>query len=282
MKIGITGYKGRLGMELVENWECYRLPCDITDENEIVADIKDLRPDVIINCAAITAVDKCEDPEYNRLAMRVNTRGPEYLRRNFRGKLIHISTDYVFDGKRGPYTEKAKPHPINAYGYSKWGGEIVLKENDYPGQTVVVRTTGLYGGASDAGDFASFVIGKAYSMEPLDAVENLRSNQTYIPHLAEALVELAHREWIERFEILNLASLDVISRYEFATMLGNAFTTDYVRFKLNPVKSSDIPGWVAKRPVKGGLKTFKARRRGFPIYSVYDGIQAYKEELGKI
>lgn len=282
MKIGVTGYRGRLGSELVAKWGCFPLPCDITDPNQISESIRELSPDVVINCAAYTAVDACEKPENYKRAIMVNTRGVEYLRRCFPRKLIHISTDYVFDGKRGPYIEDSKPNPINAYGFSKYGGEELLRTSPYPGQTFIVRTTGLYGVRSDKGDFASLVVDTAYQKGSLRCVTNLLGNQTYIPHLAEALIVLAAQSWKKDFDIVHIASDDVLSRYDFALMLSNHLKSDYMNLKVIPIKVKEMETWVADRPVKGGLITYRARRLKLPIFNIMQGIRAYKKAISEI
>lgn len=280
--IGVTGHKGRLGTELVENFDCVPLLCDITDTNQILTSLREVRPDVIINCAAYTHVDACENEQNYKTAVMVNTRGVENVRKLFSKKLIHISTDYVFDGKRGPYKEFTQFSPINAYGFSKLGGEELLRTSPYNGQSIIVRTTGLYGGSSGRTDFASVVVDHAYRKADLNCVSNLYGNQTYIPHLAEALVVLAELKWGRDFDIIHIASSEVITRYEFATMLANVLKNDYIRTHLYPIESKDMDGWVAKRPVKGGLKVDKAVRLGLPIYSIYHGIRAYKKALSEL
>lgn len=276
-KIGITGQNGRVGSELVRRG-CVPLNVDITD----IPDLKSAKLDdcdVIINCAAVTRVDACQHPphiqsETYKRAVEVNTRGVEYLRKAFSGRLIHISTDYVFKCDKGPYKEDDKRDPVNDYGYTKFGGEIVLETFPWEVETVVVRTTGLFGSGSD---FASYVIQSLQSGEIVIASKQLRGNHTYIPHLCDALLDLANRPYIEEFSYLHVASSDVMSRYDFAVMLANAFGLPVDNVK--PCLNKEIAGWVAPRPTKGGLKVDKAKKMGSPLRSTLDGILAYKEMI---
>lgn len=280
--IGVTGHKGRLGTELVENFGCVPMICDITDENQIINALREVRPDIIINCAAYTDVDGCETIDGYKRAIAVNTRGVEYLRKQFSRKLIHISSDYIFDGKNGPYKEYHRFSPVNAYGFSKLGGEELLRTNPYPGQTFIVRTTGLYGGCSGRPDFASMIVDHAYRKEDVVCVSDLYGNQTYIPHLSEALIALANLPWKSRFDIINIASHDVISRYDFGVMIGNSLKSDYVRTHVHPITRKDMESWVAPRPNKGGLNVKKAESMKLPIYTVYHGLREYKRNLSRV
>jgi dTDP-4-dehydrorhamnose reductase len=187
MVICVTGYQGRLGSELVR-LGCEPLDCDITDGESIELAIFHKKPDVIINCAAYTNVDGCEDTETYKHALSVNTWGVGKLRDIFDGRLIHISSDYIFSGRDGPYAETyTKIDPVNGYGFSKVGAEVLLGTHEKK-DTIIVRTTGLYGGCSEQHDFAKLVLNCLSKGEQLRVTNSLRGNQTYVPHLAEALM----------------------------------------------------------------------------------------------
>src|SRR5512139_2847081 len=126
MIIAVTGHKGRLGSELVR-LGCTPLDCDITEYQSIELALHLVKPDVVINCAAYTNVDACENSDEYLDALKVNTWGVEHLRDVFDGRLIHISSDYIFKGYSGPYDEKSLEFdPVNSYGYSKVGAEVIL------------------------------------------------------------------------------------------------------------------------------------------------------------
>jgi dTDP-4-dehydrorhamnose reductase len=276
-KIAVTGPKGRLGSWLVDKLGCESLSADITNQVDLIADLALVSPDVVINCAAVTQVDQCEEKDfYEKQAIPVNTNGVFHLRKHFQGLLIHLSTDYVFSGKLGPYKETSNDfNPFNSYGFSKLGGEKVVEIwKDRP--SIIVRTTGLFG--SDH-DFATGLLLSLQEEREFFATKELRGNQTYIPFLAEALVKVA-REYVyvkKPPKIINIASKEVISRYDFAIQVANVFGYDPTF--IFPVKNKDISSWKAKRPTKGGLNCSYAEKLGLPIHTVLEGLQAFCERI---
>jgi len=275
MEISVTGYKGRLGSELVKVG-CTPFLADITNRDDIKAVLDNIQPDVIINCAALTDVDACEGDAYYKKAFAVNTFGVNKLRDEFDGLLIHVSTDYIFNGKRGPYSEKYyKYDPVNDYGLTKVAGEAVLQTHQKK-NTIIVRTTGLYGGSSGKHDFFQLVKQHLAEGQELRVTKKVKGNQTYVPHLVEALIKLANMEQaFFRPKVINIASKDVINRYEFALMIASVF--GWNKKLLTPVNT--IPEWVAKRPTRGGLKTGLAEKLELPIYTISEGLEALHETI---
>jgi dTDP-4-dehydrorhamnose reductase len=282
MRIGIMGWQGNLGTELISYWDCVPMKCDVRNEDSIRQAMLETKPDAVINCAAETAVDACEDYDTNktgvgRHAVEVNFWGTEYVKRVCKCPVIHISTDYVFSGKHGAYAENAKyDEPVNIYGWTKWLGEVAFltpRENS----GILVRTTGLFG-RMDTVDFVSKIMSTVGKGEQIEVAKDLEGNQTYIPFLAKGLVYVINHfgKFIDT-PILHIASKEVISRYEFALMICSVFNLD--KSLVIPVNSSQIEGWVAKRPVKGGLQTKLARKMGVPIHTILDGLVALKGEL---
>lgn len=274
MKIGIIGHRGRLGAQMVSMPDCVPIICDITNKENVFSEVRNIAPDVIVNCAAYTNVDRAEI-EFDK-ALSVNSRAVAYLRDSFDGRLIHIGTDYVFDGRTGPYSEVWRAHsPFNAYGYSKSGGEIIATFYRDDVETLVVRTTGLYGGISGRPDFVSMVLGKLGDNKQIKVSNELLGNQTYIPHLAEAIYKLIYTKSSKK--IIHVASQDIVSRYNFALMIAKEFGLNFNL--IVPVKNSEIDGWIAYRPKSAGLLIKNALDLGLPIYSISDGITAYKEYI---
>lgn len=268
-RIGVTGYNGNLGNELVENWNCYPIDVDITDKNELQAVLDSDLFDTVINCAAYTCVDGAEDDDGYATALRVNQVGIGYLALYcdaYKKRLIHISTDYVFSGNWGPYSEIQVPYaPVNSYGNSKYGGEVAIGTFGF-NDMCIVRTTGLYGGYKS--DLADYIVSMLDQGKEIYITDELHANQTFVPHLAEALVWLAELYSFPE-PIIHIASREVISRYEFANMLADYF--GYDKSLIHPCKNSDLE-WVARRPTKAGLKVNLAERYGIPIYSIQEGI----------
>jgi len=265
--IGVTGYKGRLGSELIKQG-CVGFEGNINDEY-IGKYINKF--DVLIHCAAITDVDGCERDLYDK-AFTVNEAGTKNLRRNFNGKIIYLSTDYVFDGMaKGNYGEHSIPNPISVYGYTKLLGEGQIKYRNHPGD-VIVRTTILYGSPVKP-DFVTNTLAKLRSGEKFTVPYNLFGNPTYVPHLAEALMKLVEIPNPPR--IVNIAGKEILSRYEFVLAIADTWGLD--KSLIVPVR--EVPG-AAMRPLKVGLKTVLAEKLGLPIYSVYDGLKEMKETYG--
>jgi dTDP-4-dehydrorhamnose reductase len=143
MKISVLGHEGRLGIAL-KKLGAVPLLCDITKPEEVRGALRGARPDVIINCAAITDVDRCED-DLKEKAIQVHIRGVQNLIDAAQNIfIIHISTDFIFNGAgEGQYKENARPSPINAYGLSKYASELILQASGC--RYTIVRTTQLYG-----------------------------------------------------------------------------------------------------------------------------------------
>jgi dTDP-4-dehydrorhamnose reductase len=229
----------------------------VTGFFELRSEIEHDKEEVVIHCAAHTNVDGCE--EWPLDATDVNMGGTFALAGAFKGKIVYISTDYVFDGTTGPYVEYSSPNPINIYGWSKLGGELVLKARKNP-DDLIVRTTMLFG--PDGDDFVSKVAEKLLSGEPVYLPDNLYGSPTYIPHLAEDIL-LAVKKGTSG--VLNLAGGPApISRYRFGQRIAEAagLSTDLVR-------RGGPPLGTALRPLRVGLKTDKAVRLGFPYRDPY-------------
>lgn len=272
MKIAITGHRGRLGSELVKNFGCVPLPCDIVSKREVQDALSDIHPDVVINCAAITDVDGCEpksSPVYGN-AIIVNTDGVYNLLNYFDERFVHISSDYIFTGKRGPYSENDEDSPpVNGYGWTKWGGEAMIDtyRSVQRKNITIVRTTGLFGGCSGNHDFVHLVINTLSQGKPLNVISTLIGNQTYVPFLAEGLMHVINLN----VPIIHIASTDLMSRYEFALAIADEFGLD--KKLIHPVKKID--SWIAPRPTKGGLRVRLAKSLGIPLYSILDGLKAF-------
>jgi dTDP-4-dehydrorhamnose reductase len=273
MNIAVTGYKGRLGSELIRRG-CTPLEVDIRNRYDVFAAVNQIKPDVIINCAAYTDVNDCENAEGYARGLAVNYSGVKNLRENFDGLLVHLSTDYIWDGKKGPYSETA-PYtvPINSYGLTKQGAEMFLTA--YPEKPYcIVRTTCLYKVYNFDGrkDFVNKTLESLGEEGRFEASTQLSGNPTYVPHLAESILQLFDLQDIPT--IIHLAGRESLTRYDFALMVAAIFGHD---------KEMVIPSkkafWVGNRPKRGGFKVNLAEKLGLPIYSVIEGLEQYKKDL---
>lgn len=197
MKLLVTGASGQLAQSLVEAGPCRafeivalgRPALDISDADSIAAAIADHGPDVIINAGAYTAVDKAEsEPDE---AMRVNGEGAGNVARaaNSAGiPVIHISTDYVFDGtKSAPYVESDLTGPVSAYGRSKLAGENAVRAAN-PSH-VILRTAWVL--SPFGNNFLKTMLRVAAARPELGVVDDQTGNPTYAPHLAAAILDIA-------------------------------------------------------------------------------------------
>lgn len=270
MKIAVTGYKGRLGSELIRQG-CEPLDVDIRNKQEVISAINQSNPDVIINCAANTDVNDYENAEGYAKGLAINYNGVKNLRDNFNGLLIHMSTDYIWDGKKGPYSENYPyTEPINSYGLTKQGAEMYLSAfHEKP--TCIVRTTCLYETHLKT-DFVSKVLECLEKEGKFEASTQLSGNPTYVPHLVESILQLVKLQDVPK--IIHLAGKESLTRYDFALMIASIF--GYDKEMIIPSKKKF---WVGNRPKKGGFKVTLAEKLGLPIYSVIEGLGQYKHDL---
>lgn len=264
MKIAVTGPRGRLGQELVRHG-CHPISVDVTDLEALQTAIAVVRPEIIIHCAALTDVDDCERVPLETL--RVNIGGGINLARAFPGKIVYLSTDYIFDGEHGPYRESARPGPINVYGWSKLGGEMILKDHPH----LIVRTTILFDRYSD--NFMIRIIQRLRSEQMIVLPDRLFGSPTYIPHLVEGILA-AIQSNLEG--IINLAGPKVFSRYEFGKSIARAIGADP-----NLIRPGPIIG-LARRPSRAGLILDRARELGLPIHDPIDGLKEMIDAMEKV
>lgn len=270
MKVLITGASGLLGSKLAElatesghvvhslynSHLCtYGKPqrVDVTDQSAVKKVFADTTPDIVFHTASITDVDLCEtNPE---LAMRVNGEVTGFISKACQetgSYLAYVSTDYVFDGMRGQYSEEDKPAPINAYGRSKLFGEEEMTRHCSRG--CVARTSVIYGwGRPYRPNFATWIHNKLKANEQVSVVSDQFASPTLNTHLARMLLEVAER----RIQgILHVAGSTRISRYEFAVMLAKQF--GFNESLLNPVQA-ETTSWKARRPSDSSLNVSKAQ-----------------------
>src|SRR5947209_76503 len=263
MKIIIIGSSGRLGAALMRE---YRDKYDVAGFNHTQLDLSNLNGvherlratnfDVLINAAAFTNVDLCET-ERDR-AFLINAEAPGVLARiccDKRAKLIHFSTDYVFDGeKRAPYTEEDEAKPISVYGESKLAGEknVLGTENRH----LVVRVSWVFG--PDRPSFIDGIIKRAQENEKVDAIADKFSTPTYTLDIAEMLPQFFEVD-VEG-GILHFTSAGECSWQEYAQWALDCCASQGIAVKAKTVgalKLTDMKNWVARRPVYSVLSTAK-------------------------
>lgn len=261
----VTGASGQLGSEIKElstRFSGYEFiftdagELDITDATAAEAFIAETRPSWVINCAAYTAVDRAEDEE--SLATLINGKGVENLARALRGtdcRLIHISTDYLFDGNTPvPYTEDDTPSPASAYGRSKLAGEKAAMQ--WP-NSLIIRTSWLY--SSYGSNFVKTILRKAGSSPDISVVFDQAGSPTYAADLAAAIMEIVSGVIRNRHNfvpgIFNYSNEGVCSWYDLACEIVNEAGSTCT---VIPVRSSAWPSRV-KRPAYSVLDKTKIK-----------------------
>jgi dTDP-4-dehydrorhamnose reductase len=284
MRIVILGADGRLGAALRrdyrENFDAVglnRAQLDLAKSDQIRDRLSSFEFDVLINCAAMTNVDLCESKQAEAFA--VNADAPKVLAEictEKNAKLIHFSTDYVFDGeKREPYIEDDVARPISVYGESKRAGEenVIAMQDRH----LVVRVSWVFG--PDRPSFIDAMIKRARAEEKIDAVADKFSTPTFTSDIAKMLTQFFDVDVPDG--ILHFANSGECSWQEYAQHALDCCRAAGVPLKAKSVgalKLGDMKNWVARRPVYSVLSTGKyAKLTGAIPRSWRDAVSDYIE-----
>ncbi len=255
-KVIILGGRGMLGTDVAMecqkrgiDYEVFDLPeFDITNEHQLLSVIHPAR--IIINCAAYTNVEKAETE--TELAFRVNAEAVGMLAASARKSgawVLHISTDFVFDGKSDkPYKEKDIPHPINAYGRTKLAGERLLEENHC--HHCILRVEWTYGQNGD--NFIKKILQKAKTSKEMKVVDDQIGSPTATTEAAKVICDLVHKKTTG---IYHFASHGYASRLEVAQFIAKKLNLDV---QISPCKTADFPS-DATRPLNSRFNCDKIR-----------------------
>jgi len=212
-----------------------------------------LKPDAIVHAAALTDVDKCE--RERDLASEVNYEATKVIAKcanDLRAFMIYVSTDYVFDGKKGMYQEDDEPGPINFYGHTKLKGEQAVKEllSDY----LIVRASVIYGSTPSSGkvNFALWVLDALREGKSITVTADQFVSPTLNTNLAEMMMECLERRLTG---ILHLAGATRLSRLDFASELCSEWSLN--PSLINPIEMGKMK-WSAPRPRDSSLDVTKA------------------------
>ena len=286
MKVLITGAGGQLGKELQgsapEGAEVVALghaELDVSSAKAVTEVMESLSPELIINTAAYTAVDRAEDDR--DAAFEVNATGARNIATAAapaKTRLIHLSTDYVFDGRAGrPYTPEDEPRPVSVYGSSKRDGEkAVLELSD--GSAVVLRTAWLY--SRHGHNFVKTMLQLLAGRDQLEIVADEVGTPTWARGLAEAIWKMASLDSISGIQ--HWTDAGVASRYDFAVAIrdeARALGLIDTEVPIWPHRSRDYPR-PARRPAFGVLdKTATWRALGTDPRHWRESLRAMLREL---
>ncbi|MHA1297854.1 MAG: dTDP-4-dehydrorhamnose reductase [Candidatus Helarchaeota archaeon] len=249
---------------------------DITERTKVLNLIKELLPDVVILTAALTAVDYCEN--HQKEAWNVNVEGPRNVARaceEVTSNLIYISTDFVFDGEKGNYSETDTPNPISYYGLSKLEGENAIKS--FSIKSAIARTSVLYGWNTieQKTNYVTWIINKLQKNEPINIVTSQINTPTLADNLAEALLMIVKKD---KYDLFHICGKECLNRYEFALKVAETFNLN--EKLITPIKHFQQ---LAKRPKISCLNTNKASDvLKIKLLTVSEALLLMKEQKEKI
>jgi len=299
-KVVVTGSNGLLGQKLVnlfsklDNFEVIAFSrgdnrnetakkytycnLDVTNHKKIIDSLDELKPNYIINCAAMTNVDQCEKEQENCDAVNV-----EALKviinsaKKHKSHLIHISTDFIFDGENGPYAEEDEVNPINYYGLSKLKGEELIKQAQI--NYTILRTILVYGLVDNMSknNIVSWIKNAVESKQTITIVNDQYRMPTLVDDLADAcLLSIQNKA----YGVYNVSSSELLSIYEVALQVADAFNLDKSYIKSIPTSQLSQP---AKRPPKTGFDLTKSQKYlKLPIAPFRNRLQVFKNQLLKL
>ncbi|MBN8547289.1 MAG: dTDP-4-dehydrorhamnose reductase [Ignavibacteria bacterium] len=247
---------------------------DITKRDKVKSIISNFSPDYIINAAAFTNVDKSESER--ELAWSINVKAVEYMAegaRNCDAHLIHISSDYIFDGIKGQYSENDKPNPVGYYGRTKLAGENALRISN--ALYTILRTNVLYGVIKEGRlDFVRWVVESIRKGETIRIVTDQINNPTFLDDLVRAIGQVME---FGKYGVYNIGGREFLSRYDFTMRIVDFFGLDKSLVKAITTPELNQP---AKRPLNSGLVTIKAETEfGYSASSIEDTFRFMKDEL---
>ncbi|WMI66637.1 dTDP-4-dehydrorhamnose reductase [Aestuariibaculum sp. YM273] len=261
VKVLLTGSKGQLGQCVKDLSEEYssidfvfadRETLDITNQEQVDRIFQKENFDYCINCAAYTAVDQAEEEQDK--AFDINANGPKNLGlvcKRYGVVLIHISTDFVFDGtKKEPYTEEDTPNPISVYGASKLQGEIEIQKDLE--RYFIIRTSWLY--SEHGNNFMKTMLRLAKTRDEISVVKDQIGTPTYAGDLAQVILKIISDK-SDNFGLYHYSNEGSISWYDFAKAI---FKESKINIKVNPI-TTEAYSALARRPAYSVLNKQKVK-----------------------
>lgn len=288
-KVFITGALGQLGQALIEllkdreehllyltdsrpDIEAGVKMLDITDEASVISEISEFNPDIIINCAAMTAVDLCESEQ--ELAYNINALGPKYIAEianKIGAKLVHISTDYVYDGHaKVPYTEESVPKPTSVYGSTKLAGDNFVYRSCH--KSFILHTAWVYGKGKN---FVGTMLRLAAEGKKIRVVSDQIGTPTSAMELARVIIYLMETDSYGKYH----ATCEGITNwYEFALKI---FDLGGINASVEPISTSEYPT-PARRPMYSVLDNKRLREsHGYYMKDWKEALKEYIDDLIK-
>jgi len=247
---------------------------DLSNRSQTQQFLNSIKPDLIINAAAYTDVDKSE--EERELCWNTNVRGVENITESsMAGKaiLVHISTDYVFDGEAPPYREVDRPNPRGNYARSKMASENIVKSSKF--EYLIIRSQVLYGtGKNLSLNFVTWVIDQLVKGNKIRVVSDQVGKPTYVPDVSEAIFKLLE---IKSYGLFHVSGTESITRYDFALKIARTFGLQ--KELIDSIATSELKQ-AAPRPLNSSFVLDKLFNNiGWLPHDVDSGLNLLKKEL---
>jgi dTDP-4-dehydrorhamnose reductase len=291
MKVLVTGAKGQLGFDVIEELKNRDIETvavdieemDITDLLSVEKVLRKVQPDSVIHCAAWTAVDLAEEEVNKEKVHAVNALGTENLARvckEIDSKMIYTSTDYVFDGQGNrPWEPDDERHPLNVYGQTKYEGELAVEK--WLDKYFIVRIAWVFG--VNGLNFVKTMLNLGKTKEHLTVVNDQIGTPTYTFDLARLLVDMTEKGKYGRYHATNEG--EFISWYDFTCEImrqAAEINPIYKKVTLEPVTSDKYPA-KAKRPMNSRMDKQKLTNNGFsPLPSWQEALNHYMQQIKDI
>ena len=279
MKVLVTGVKGQLGYDVVNELEKRGHiaigtdieEMDITNKDSVSSVIKESTPDAVIHCAAYTAVDAAEDNE--AICRKINAEGTQNIAdvcKELDIKMTYISTDYVFDGEgERPWEPEDERTPLNVYGQTKYEGELAVQNT--LDKYFIVRIAWVFG--VNGKNFIKTMLNLGKTRDSLTVVNDQFGSPTYTYDLAKLLVDMVETE---KYGIYHATNEGICTWYEFACEI---FKQAGISVKVSPVSASEYPA-KAKRPSNSRMSKEKLTQNGFEKLPTWqDALSRYLKEI---
>lgn len=281
MKLLVTGYKGQLGYDVVNEATSRGIEVvgvdidemDITNQEQVNTVIKSGNYDAVVHCAAWTAVDKAEEPELYDTVIKVNATGTKYIAdvcEELDIPMMYFSTDYVFDGEgTAPWNEYDERHPLNVYGLSKAQGEEFVEKLK---KHFIIRIAWVFG--KNGNNFIKTMLRLGKERGAVSVVNDQIGSPTYTYDLAKLVVDMIQSNKYGKYHATN--SGDFISWYDFACEIFKQAGLDV---EVTPVDSNQFPA-KAKRPKNSRMNQTELDKNGFDRLPAWkDALERYLKEI---
>ncbi|MCS7076017.1 MAG: dTDP-4-dehydrorhamnose reductase [Bacteroidia bacterium] len=272
---GLSQGKSRISYN-IENFTYHNI--DITDTEKLEKRVLKIHPDIIIHTAAITQADECE--QCQQKCYQVNVTATQHLVKiaeQIKAHFIFLSTDFVFDGKNGPYQEKDTLNPISYYGKTKQLAEQIVQSSDT--LWTIVRTVLVYGHhpGMRRNNILTWIVRSLKNQQTIQVVQDQYRTPTFVDDLARAIIQLAHQQ---KTGIYHISGAEMCSIYEFAQIIADVWGLPKFYIQSTTSKKLNQP---AQRPPKTGFIILKAQLEiNYKPHTLKEGLNILKQRIKEI